>query len=785
MLLCNFIFAQTAVLKGKVLDDEGLPFPGATVKIGSKTGTVTNADGLFELAKIPVGKHIVTVYALGMEEQKHEVNLKANEVRVLNIRFKASNKDLGTVSIEGKSNLQQVKEQPYHVTAINAKALHNTSQDINQVLNKSAGIRIREEGGLGSSFNFSMNGFSGKQVRFFLDGVPMDNFGSALSLNNIPINLAERIEIYKGVVPIWLGADALGGAVNIVSNGKARDFLDVSYSYGSFNTHRLAVSGAYTNKKNGLTISTNIFKNHSDNNYWVDVPITNLYTNQVPNTTEHVRRFHDQYSSESVQLEGGVIGKKYADRMLVGIILAKNYKEIQTGAQMSTVFGSWHQNSNTIMPTFKYQKRDFLIKGLSFNAFGSINLGATQNVDTVARTYNWAGESRLKAPDSVSYIAGGESSWSLYKFKNNTATATSNLSYRIAPGHTIGMNYVFSNFNRTGFDPLFPRDSTNLLPQVLRKQIVGIGYNFDFRDRLSVSVFAKYYHNQAEAWARGPYSDPSWKQNKNSIDTTGYGIAAAYFIFKDLQIKGSYELACRMPDGEELFGDGVNQIANKSLKPENSNNYNIGFVYSPVISTDHRIILEANFLARKAADFIRVDVSGEQRTQSVNVRGVKNSGFDAYVKYIWKDRFNIGANITYQTLYNSTQFEPNQFGTQILSAVYLDRIPNIPYLFGNVDLGLRISPNHSGWGNLSTNYNFSYVEEFYLKWPSLGDPSTKSVIPLQLSHDLSISYSTIGGRYNLTLDCKNLTNAKLYDNFALQKAGRAFYFKVRYFLSNK
>ncbi len=40
------------------------------------------------------------------------------------------------------------KEQAYTVTAINATRLHNTTRDINQVLNHSTGVKVREEGGL-------------------------------------------------------------------------------------------------------------------------------------------------------------------------------------------------------------------------------------------------------------------------------------------------------------------------------------------------------------------------------------------------------------------------------------------------------------------------------------------------------------------------------------------------------------------------------------------------------------------------------------------------------------
>lgn len=52
----------------------------------------------------------------------------------------------------------------------------------------------------------------------------------------------------------------------------------------------------------------------------------------------------------------------------------------------------------------------------------------------------------------------------------------------------------------------------------------------------------------------------------------------------------------------------------------------------------------------------------------------------------------------------------------------------------------------------------------------------------QFSHNLTLTYSMCRGRYNVSLECRNFTNEKLYDNFSLQKAGRAFYGKVRIYL---
>jgi len=54
----------------------------------------------------------------------------------------------------------------------------------------------------------------------------------------VPLELIDRIEIYKGVVPAKLGGSAMGGAINIVLKEYPPRYLDASYAYESFNTHK-------------------------------------------------------------------------------------------------------------------------------------------------------------------------------------------------------------------------------------------------------------------------------------------------------------------------------------------------------------------------------------------------------------------------------------------------------------------------------------------------------------------------------------------------------------------
>lgn len=133
----------------------------------------------------------------------------------LDIEIDTQAEELEEVQVIGKSEARRQQEQAYAISVLDIKKAYNSAAPLNKLLNNVSSVRIREEGGMGSNYNFSQNGFSGNQVKFFLDGIPMDNFGSSFILANISANMAERVEVYKGVLPVNLGADALGGAVNI------------------------------------------------------------------------------------------------------------------------------------------------------------------------------------------------------------------------------------------------------------------------------------------------------------------------------------------------------------------------------------------------------------------------------------------------------------------------------------------------------------------------------------------------------------------------------------------
>jgi len=773
-----FAFSQNpGSVSGHVKSSTGEALIEAVIILeGTSFSTVTDSKGEFVLQDIPAGEYTIAISYIGHKTKNQKISIKEAEHVKLHPLVIEEEQAINEVTVTGKNETQKIKESAFSVSTIDAKPLHNSTADINQVLNRTTGVRIREDGGLGSNFNFSLNGFSGKQIKIFLDGIPMDNFGSSLTLNNIPINLADGIQVYKGVVPVWLGSDALGGAVNVVTNQKVRNYLDASYSYGSFNTHRSSINAGYTEKKTGLTVLTNLFQNYSDNNYWVNVEVPlNGFDGTLDPQIKRLRRFHDKYRSETAQVEIGVVNKKYADKLLAGVILSNNKQDIQTGAVVDRVYGQRYRTSKTLIGTLKYKKSDLFVKGLSLTLYGAYKTGENQTVDTSARTYNWYGN-YIPKPEAIS----GEQSRTLYKFADNLALSNANLSYEINKTHSFNVNYSFNRFSRKGSDEVNPNNESYKHPMVLSKNIIGIAYKFDYKRRWETTLFYKKFFQGTQTSQRVDiYVNPHQETVRASMAKDGFGIATTYFVLPFLQVKGSYENTFRLPDSEEVFGDAVNRLSNYDLKPEQSSNVNVGLLMNKTFHEKHRIILEANVLYRYSENFIRYELSGPN-SRATNQGNVETKGVDGEIRYSYKQLFHLGVNGTYQKLINMTERESGVAG---ISPVYKQQIPNIPFLFGNADAGVGFNNVGFKKTRLSFNWTLNYVQFYYLYWPGLGNKGDKNKIPQQISHNLSLTYSMNDGMFNVSFECRNIADSELYDNFLLPKPGRSFAVKLRYFIS--
>lgn len=780
LFFCVSLVAQPRILlSGKVVSTDKTIVDFATVYLkGTQYGCTTDERGIYHLPA-PAGKYTLVVSAVGFETYEKAIEIVSDGRTKQTVVLKPSVTELDEVVVTS-TGVGRVKKSAFNAVAVDTKELHNSTKSLSEALSQLPGMKLRESGGVGSDMQLMLDGFSGKHVKIFIDGVPQEGAGTAFDLNNIPVNFAERIEVYKGVVPVGFGTDALGGVVNIVTNKKRRNwFLDASYSYGSFNTHKSYVNFGQT-FKNGLMYEINAFQNYSDNDYYIDNYITEFGDDGITESTDkkkiyHVKRFNDTFHNEAVIGKIGIIDKSWADRLVFSFNYSNFYKEIQTGVYQYVVFGQKHRKGYSFVPSVEYRKRNLLIEGLDVSATANYNHNITHNIDTASYKYNWLGDKKYTGTP-------GEQSHQNNESKNTNWNGTFTANYRIGEVHTFTLNHVISTFHRTtrSYISGSSKLSDFSIPKKTRKNITGLSYRYMPSDKWNVSAFAKYYNQYNE----GPVSQNAdgignYILLKKHLSSLGYGAAGTYFIVKDLQAKLSYEKAYRLPTTDELFGDEDLEAGKADLKPERSDNFNLNLSYSYHIGK-HAIYVEGSLIYRDTKDYIKrglSQVSNMSFGYYENHGRVKTKGYNISLRYNYSRWFNAGGTFNSMNARDEEKYRAG--GTQQESLTYGQRIPNQPYLYANFDASLTWHDLFAKGNVLTLGYDGYYQHDFPLYWENLGDPTTKIRVPEQLSHNLSIGYSLKGGRYNLSFECRNLTNAKLYDNFSLQKAGRAFYGKIR------
>ncbi len=759
-------------IKGDVETEKKVKLPYATVYIKElNKGDVTNQDGKFYI-RLPKGTFTLCAHVVGYLNYEKTIEVKEEREQYFHIILKEEVVELENVDVVGNAVINQINNTAFNVVAVDTKKMANTTMDVSNVLNKISGVKIKQSGGVGSDTKISLNGFSGKSIKVFMDGVPMEGQGGSMDINKLPANYADYIEVYKGVVPVELGADALGGAINIVTKSQPGKFLDVSYSYGSFNTHKSNVSlGLTTN--NGLNYQFTAFQNYSDNSYKVKTTYLNLESNTYSKTKKWFKRFHDTYHNEVVEGKFSVNDKKWVDKLLFQLSAGQEHADVQNSNLMKLVFGGIERSSKNINPSVSYKKKD-IIKNLNVSLTGKYNYTETTALDTMARTYTWSGDYEEKS-------TVGESYFSVSSRKNSNVYGTGNLNYTIKDFNHITLNDVYNYFEKKNNDAAANAETStaaDTMKSTSSKNIIGLSYSFNNPNKKwDAMAFFKYYEQKIV----GPVDTSSdtnhekYFEMEKSSSYSGYGAGGTYKISRLIHLKMSYEKSIRVPSEGELYGDGVFEKGDASIKPERSDNLNLNVILNKTVKDVHNFNVQAGFVYRNIKDYIMRDITDRGYGSYINWANVKTWALDLGVNYSWNNRLYFTGSFTYQDIRNKNKDNQNGASTEI----YNDRLKNMPYLFSNTDLSYRLHNVIKNRDKLTLTYSTDFVYKFYDGWQG---ENTSNVIPGHFTHDLSANYSLKDGRYNVGLEARNITNEIVYDNYSLQKPGRSFSVKLRYYI---
>ncbi|QWD74789.1 TonB-dependent receptor [Polynucleobacter sp. TSB-Sco08W16] len=221
-----------------------------------------------------------------------------------------------TVIVSGSRFEENLNEVPANVQVITREEIaESTSTNIPDILSQIGGLNVRNTNGgqlnLGATIDMGGYGVTANSTTLVLiDGQrinPIDS--SSVAWESIPLDSINRIEILHGGASVQYGNGAVGGVINIITNGGKKDLNQLSTSYGSFNT--LVNNAIFRSTVDETTLQ--LSANTSNSNGWRQNSAANAYAFDAKVTQSLGGRdnlYADAfYSYSNQQTPGGVVGQ--------------------------------------------------------------------------------------------------------------------------------------------------------------------------------------------------------------------------------------------------------------------------------------------------------------------------------------------------------------------------------------------------------------------------------------------------------------------------------------------
>ncbi len=750
--------------------------------VETNTKTLTDKAGNFIFENLAAGTYSIYPTYDGFQFPVKTVEVGVGEIAETTLYVGTMNYTLEEVKLRTLSLSEKLKNAAIKADVISVEANTRRANSVEDLVDKSPGVKIRNVGGLGSASNIIVGGFTGNAVKFLYDGVPIDYLGSNFGLTKVPTNAISRVEVYKGVLPTKIGVDALGSAINIVPKRSSKNSGTVSYETGSFNTH-IATANANLKLNEHFFLGINSFYNYSDNNYKVDnLPYKDQNSGQVNYIRE--RLFHNGFNQHSLEFSLEARELSWAESIELKVNSYGLKRDIQNDPfSRARPFGEvYRKESGDFIPSLKY-KNHFLNNKLSINQFvvySQINFEIFDQANNVY--YDWKGMAHATN-------SGSEMGNLLLKdgYLNNNFkqfTTRTNLNYLINNYFQIENNTVYSHYNRSS-----NTNDLNIDGTVYDKLITNFALNTQFFERKleSNTQFKYLYGNFA-----GQYnaSDNPLEENIVSKEVTNTGLsfsqALKYNINAKSYVRVSIENTFRLPEQQELFGDNNFIVANYELVPEESKNINLGYTY-----TGTNFGFEINTYYRDTKNLIRLKDLNQYQATYLNLDNVKGFGVELQANYEPVANLLLGGNLTWN------DFRLRSSEDSFLNNQHFEdaRIANMPFYFGNVSATYNFKELLKLSTDLSFFWDYSYVHQYYLDYiEQQFEPdgflglfgtskiNTSRIIPRQHTHNLGFIYVRDFSKQSVSFsaELKNAFDEDIYNEFKMQSPGRHFRMKIMY-----
>ena len=765
------IFAQMIVF-GQITDGQTLqPLDGVSVILeNSNIGTISNHIGMFRMKLPSKSSRRIKVQYMGYESRNIILNKKlcVNDSICCNVELQPKNNILSDVIVLGKSKAQRHREVPSAITIIDSQELKYKTATLNEILDNAAGIKVAQQGGLGNASRIIIQGMDGKRIGIFINGMPMGN-SDEFQFSSIPIDMVDEVEIYKGIIPAWLGGDGLGGAVNIRLKDFKKNHLEMAFEAASYNTYIGSLQLKHYLGKTSTALHAGATMNYAKNNYSFSSPFE---------LGRIIHRDHDAYTHGGFNV--GISSQQWWFDQFDLTLSADYYRKEIQGGLMNVQNNIQHAFTRTRSASTSLSLEKSFLKGRLTAQFHSIvGFSLVNQVDTSHYCYDFIGN-RFPSGSGRGEIGAVPND---SHDRHTTVRELLNLTYKIGNNQLVTWTTNYRYGCKMPKDELadsYSRLPTSGYPSRLHSIVSGLThelklYGGKFTNELGIKLFN--HHSEVLPFAEAIMLQDKLKASTNHSTMAGWSEAMALHLLPNnaLTLKASVQSTVRMPIAEELFGDGVLLLPSEKLRPERSFNINAGAIWLINAMRYPQVRIEINTFYMSAKDMIKLMYSSMNMAYD-NIGKVRVMGIDMEMESKLNRWLDLQGNITWQDARDMRK-EAVGGGENFH---YRYRIPNMPYLFGNVGVRLHKDGLLSKSSSSAFASTFGFTKAFSYNWEA--SKHNTMLIPARYCWDVAVHHS-FNKRCQLSFEIRNILNRENWAEFRYPMERRTFHLKMKYIIN--
>jgi outer membrane receptor for ferrienterochelin and colicins len=265
--------AQTGSIFGTVETDHGA-IELANVSINdSAMGVITKTKGNYRIKEVPLGTFQVTASYIGYKPITKTITLD-NQQNDLELNFILSDKtlELDEVVVTGTKTFKRQTNSPIIVSVLNSDALENVQAcNLSEGLKFQPGLRVETDCQTCNYTQLRINGLAGGYSQILVNGRPIFSPLTGLyGMEQLPVNMIDRIEVIRGGGSSLYGSSAIGGTVNVITKIPKKNSYSLDYNYQNINgqtsDHQLMGNTTFVSENKNAGVS--FFLNRSQRGFY-------------------------------------------------------------------------------------------------------------------------------------------------------------------------------------------------------------------------------------------------------------------------------------------------------------------------------------------------------------------------------------------------------------------------------------------------------------------------------------------------------------------------------------